>query len=141
MAALRRPRVRKRAARTGDSAARSTSPAGDVPTKTPRGWAYDPEAPDSPVSLSVTVADEEIATATADIFREDLRAAGKGNGSHGFIVNFDRRLPLDVPDRISVAARGASGAATQLSTAANCVETALQAVPPENRDQTSPICG
>ncbi|MET0646299.1 MAG: DUF4082 domain-containing protein [Pyrinomonadaceae bacterium] len=51
------------------------------------GWAWDRNNPNSPVNLDVLVNDTYLGTVTANIFRQDLLNAGKGNGFHGFVFN------------------------------------------------------
>lgn len=58
------------------------------------GWAWDPSQPEAAAEVTVIVSDSagqvvtEL-TATANIYREDLAAAGKGTGSYGFSVPMD----------------------------------------------------
>jgi hypothetical protein len=51
------------------------------------GWAWDPNNPNSPINVDVLVNDNYAGTVTANIFRQDLLNAGKGNGYHGFVFN------------------------------------------------------
>jgi molybdenum cofactor biosynthesis enzyme MoaA len=55
------------------------------------GWAWDPRTPNDPVVVEISRNGRIIATARADRFREDLRAAGFGNGCHSFQIE----LPLE----------------------------------------------
>ncbi len=48
------------------------------------GWAFDPEHPASRVRLRVLDGDAALAEITADGFRDDLLAAGIGDGGHAF---------------------------------------------------------
>lgn len=48
------------------------------------GWAWDPRAPEAPMSLSVLDNGEVIAKLVANRYRKDLEGAGVGNGRHGF---------------------------------------------------------
>ena len=50
------------------------------------GWAQDTARPNIPVQLEVFVNGNFVAQVVADRFREDLRRAGVGDGSHGFEV-------------------------------------------------------
>lgn len=56
------------------------------------GWAYDDEAPDSPVKIAASAGDAVIATVVADIYRKDLQNAGLGNGRHGFDLELPQKL-------------------------------------------------
>lgn len=48
------------------------------------GWVQDPDEPERPVSLLVTVDDELAARVLANGYRADLEKAGVGSGRHGF---------------------------------------------------------
>jgi hypothetical protein len=48
------------------------------------GWAWDPMFPTSPTSVEVLVDGVYKATIPANIFRQDLVTAGRGDGRHGF---------------------------------------------------------
>lgn len=48
------------------------------------GWVYDTSKPDTPISVEIFDGASLLATLVADIFRADLRDAGKGNGNHSF---------------------------------------------------------
>ena len=52
------------------------------------GWAYDRSRPNEPVDVAFVVEDRLVASARADLYRDDLAKAGLGNGEHGF----DHRL-------------------------------------------------
>ncbi len=62
------------------------------------GWAWNSAAPDTPVSVTVTVANSHTGesllseTAEADIERNDLKESGIGNGAHGFEIMIDWSL-------------------------------------------------
>lgn len=51
------------------------------------GWAYDPKLPDRRLTIEITRGAER-QRAVADIAREDLRIAQKGDGKHGFVADF-----------------------------------------------------
>ncbi|HWS53466.1 MAG TPA: DUF4082 domain-containing protein [Pyrinomonadaceae bacterium] len=51
------------------------------------GWAWDPNNPNAPVNVDILVNDSYAGTVTANLFRQDLLNAGKGNGYHGFVFN------------------------------------------------------
>lgn len=48
------------------------------------GWAYDAVVPNSSINVDVYRNSTKVATVPANIFRQDLVNAGKGNGYHGF---------------------------------------------------------
>ncbi|MGI8688990.1 MAG: hypothetical protein ACR2M3_10460 [Thermomicrobiales bacterium] len=49
------------------------------------GWAWDGRRPNTPVCVEIYDGDALLATVVADIYRKDLRDAGKGDGRHGFL--------------------------------------------------------
>jgi parallel beta-helix repeat protein len=49
-----------------------------------RGWVWDRNKPNDPVMLEFFANGKSIGTTKADIYRADLAAGGKGNGSHGY---------------------------------------------------------
>lgn len=58
-----------------------------------RGWAWDNTRPNTPINVTISFANVNggtvvsPVTVTANLFRQDLLNAGKGNGSHGFVYN------------------------------------------------------
>lgn len=50
------------------------------------GWVWDANQPNTPLNVDIFIDGGFAATAAASVYRSDLQAAGKGNGSHGFIV-------------------------------------------------------
>jgi hypothetical protein len=48
------------------------------------GWAWDRATPEAPVCLGIYAGDRLIAQVVANRYREDLEAAGIGDGRHGF---------------------------------------------------------
>jgi hypothetical protein len=67
-----------------------------------RGWAWDSRQPNDPVQVEVYDGDRRLATVTADVFREDLRLVGKGNGRHGFFCPLTSHLHDRRKHRITV---------------------------------------
>ncbi|RRA98125.1 putative Ig domain-containing protein [Larkinella rosea] len=49
-----------------------------------RGWAWDRNKVNTPVSVDILDGPTVIASFLADVFRQDLQTAGKGNGKHAF---------------------------------------------------------
>ena len=66
------------------------------------GWAWDPAHPDSPVTVEVWSGDTLLGTVTADWFRWDLYAAGKGNGQHAFRFLFPTQSALSTGRVVTV---------------------------------------
>ena len=51
------------------------------------GWAWDQNNPNTPINVDIYDGASYIATVAANLFRQDLLNAGKGNGSHAFVYN------------------------------------------------------
>ena len=49
------------------------------------GWAWYSPTPDEPIEVEILVDDAVVRTVFADLSRPDLRAAGVGDGRHGFL--------------------------------------------------------
>jgi len=58
------------------------------------GWAWAPSQPESPLTIDLYDGDRLLATTSADVFRQDLLDARKGNGRHQFI----QKTPLGIRD-------------------------------------------
>ena len=76
-----------------------------------RRWAYDSDVPATDREIIVRVDDTVVASAVADIQRNELVAAGIGDGSHGFNVDL---APGQIPAETLVAleVHAISGAST-----------------------------
>jgi hypothetical protein len=70
-----------------------------------RGWAYDDNAPASPVEVALLLKGALVGSGVADVFREDLISAGVGDGHHGFILNVDHQISAGEEDDIVVEVR------------------------------------
>jgi len=76
------------------------------------GWAWDRNAPNTPINVNIYDGNTLIAAnVPANIFRQDLLNAGKGNGYHAFAINTPASLKDGKPHSISV--RFASGTNSQ----------------------------
>ncbi|MFC5408321.1 beta-propeller fold lactonase family protein [Larkinella bovis] len=51
-----------------------------------RGWVWDKKRPNTPLTVEFTADGKVIGTALANIYRQDIKEAGKGNGEH--VYNF-----------------------------------------------------
>ena len=49
-----------------------------------RGWAWDAGQPNTPITLEFFADGQSVGTVSANIFRQDLQNAGKGNGQHAY---------------------------------------------------------
>jgi hypothetical protein len=72
------------------------------------GWAWDRNNPNAPVSVDIYDGSTYITTIAANIFRQDLLNAGKGNGYHGFVFNVPASLKNGRTHSISVRFSGSS---------------------------------
>ena len=71
-------------------------------------WAWDTARPDEAIAVDVFDGEKKIATMTAGDFREDLKAAGKGNGRHGASLPTPRSLKDGKPHTIVMRFAGTS---------------------------------
>lgn len=62
------------------------------------GWAYD--GTDEPLTVHIYIYKDgkqvDLFPTKANVFRSDLKSAGKGNGNHAFFVNYDFAIKLGV---------------------------------------------
>jgi hypothetical protein len=72
------------------------------------GWAWDANQPNSPINAEIYDGTTLIATATANIFRQDLLNAGIGNGVHGFSIATPASVKNGQPHSIRVKFSGTS---------------------------------
>ncbi|MFL6216572.1 MAG: hypothetical protein ACJ74J_22000 [Blastocatellia bacterium] len=56
------------------------------------GWAWDGQRPNDPVKVEIYDGNTLLATVTADLFRQDLVDARKGNGNHSFNYTLPAQL-------------------------------------------------
>lgn len=66
------------------------------------GWAWDANQPNTPINVDIYSDEVFLATVPADIFRQDLFDAGKGNGNHGFSFVTPESLKDEQPHSIRV---------------------------------------
>jgi len=81
-----------------DASAPATTLAGHVDAIDARGivgWASDPRHPERRVSVDIRVGGRVVASVRCDTFREDLRAAGIGDGRAGFWYDASPHLTED----------------------------------------------
>ena len=66
------------------------------------GWAWDPQQPNTPISVNIYADNNLVATVSANQFRQDLLNAGIGNGAHGFSLATPANLKDGQPHQIRV---------------------------------------
>ena len=64
------------------------------------GWIYDNLTPDLALRVEILDGDRVIATVTADLLRQDLVDAGKGNGKHAFTFTAEHPSALPMSARV-----------------------------------------
>lgn len=74
------------------------------------GWAQDMAAPEAPVSLDIFSGEQRIGQVLANLYRQDVRAAGQGSGYQGF----EFMLPAGLAGEVEVR-RSVDGARLQLA--------------------------
>jgi hypothetical protein len=70
------------------------------------GWIWDKRQPNSAIQLDIYDGDTKVDTLTASELRQDLVAAGMGNGIHGFNYPIPARLKDGKPHSIWAAVPG-----------------------------------
>lgn len=58
------------------------------------GWGWVPESPETKLDISVLVNGEFVGRLLCNLFREDVRDSGKGDGNYG--LEFDLETPIDL---------------------------------------------
>lgn len=66
------------------------------------GWAWDPARGNAAVQLTIYDNGVKLGTIRADVFREDLRQSGIGNGRHAFVCNFPEPLSPAISHTVAV---------------------------------------
>ena len=64
---------------------------GGVTNHSVHGWVVNTEHPEQPVDICIFSGDRLVGHGLADIYREDLKHAGFGDGCHGFRIDLDQR--------------------------------------------------
>ncbi|RRB06404.1 FG-GAP-like repeat-containing protein [Larkinella rosea] len=71
-----------------------------------RGWAWDRNKPNNPVIIDILDGVTVVATLSADVFRQDLLSAEKGNGRHAFFWPIPDALKEGLPHSLSARITG-----------------------------------
>jgi RHS repeat-associated protein len=72
------------------------------------GWAWSATQPDTPIAVDVYDGSTKIASVLANAYRGDLRAAGAGNGDHGFFFPTPAALKTGTQHSVTVTLGGTS---------------------------------
>jgi hypothetical protein len=86
------------------------------------GWVWDMNRPDRPLNVEILDGDVLLDTVTANSFRRDLLAAGKGNGKHGFRYLIPDALRDGKPHSIHIKVAKSSFSLYSTPQEINCVE-------------------
>ncbi|GAB3334283.1 hypothetical protein GCM10027299_42380 [Larkinella ripae] len=73
-----------------------------------RGWVWDSKQPNTPLTVEFTADGNPIGTALANIYRQDLKDAGKGNGEHVYSFTTPDGLKDGKPHSISAKVQGSA---------------------------------
>lgn len=94
------------------------------------GWAWDRTAPNTPILVDIYDGNTLIAgSVLANVFRQDLLNAGKGNGNHGFSIATPASLKDGKPHSISVKFTSGSNAGNHLGSAPRPIVCGAQMFP------------
>lgn len=84
------------------------------------GWAWDAGRPNDPVKVEIYDGNTLLATVTADLFRQDLVDARKGNGNHSFNYTLPAQLRDGKPHTIRAKIAGTDVDLAHTSKAITC---------------------
>ena len=73
-----------------------------------RGWAWDRNKPNTPISVDILDGPAVVTMLMADVLRQDLQTAGKGNGKHAFSFPIPESLKDGLPHQLSARVAGSS---------------------------------
>ena len=103
------------------------------------GWAWDANQPNTPINVDIYGDNVLLSTVPADIFRQDLADAGKGNGIHGFSFTTPDSLKDGQPHSILVRISGSNINLSNSPKTINCSIAVFQGV--HERTDCSMIVG
>ncbi|RYD95138.1 MAG: hypothetical protein EOP50_08450 [Sphingobacteriales bacterium] len=87
------------------------------------GWAWDGKKPNVPMVVEILEGQNVIAFAVADIYRSDLKTAGKGNGLHAYAFEPPKILYDNKPHILSARVQGSTFALKQGPKTVTCPPT------------------
>ncbi|GAB3933876.1 FG-GAP-like repeat-containing protein [Larkinella terrae] len=99
-----------------------------------RGWAWDRNKPNSAVSVEILDGPNVIGMLLADVFRQDLQTAGKGNGKHAFFFPIPESLKDGLSHNLSARIKDSGFILKDSPKALICVGTGT----PENKPPVPP---
>ena len=98
-----------------------------------RGWVADQEHPGVHMNIVVLVRATKVASARADLYRDDLKEARVGGGDHGFVINFDPMLREEDLAGLEIEAAAPMGESVRLKWLVDRSSTNAPAPPPAPR--------
>ncbi|WP_128545329.1 CotH kinase family protein [Larkinella soli] len=98
------------------------------------GWVWDKNQPNFSVAVEVLDGNTVVDAYMADILRQDLQSAGKGNGVHGFSFPFPENLKDNQPHNLSLRILGTNYVVRNSAKSLTCAGS----VPPGNRAPVPP---
>ncbi|GAB3336457.1 hypothetical protein GCM10027299_46540 [Larkinella ripae] len=106
---------------------------------TMRGWVWDRNKPNTPLTVEFFINDQSIGTASADIFRQDLKDAGKGNGAHAYSFTTPGRIKNGTTYQISARVQNSNYILKGAPKALNCPVEGTPANQPPQAPSVNPL--
>lgn len=103
------------------------------------GWAWDQNQPNGSIQVSLDRDNTHITTINANLFRQDLVNAGKGNGYHAFVLNVDDTWKDGVSHSVRVRFSNTTTNLTWSPRTILCGVTALTNLTPLNSGSTGGV--
>ncbi|HVG09274.1 MAG TPA: DUF4082 domain-containing protein [Thermoanaerobaculia bacterium] len=103
------------------------------------GWAWDQNLPNTPIKVSLDRDNTHITTIDANLFRQDLVNAGKGNGSHAFSFTVDDTWKDGVSHSVRVRHNSSTTSLTWSPRTILCGVMALTNMTPLNSGSTGGV--
>ncbi|RYG53736.1 MAG: T9SS type A sorting domain-containing protein, partial [Chitinophagaceae bacterium] len=94
------------------------------------GWAWDANKPNTPVLVEILEGQNVVAFTTADIYRPDLKAAGKGNGMHAYAFLPPKSLMDNKAHTVSARVQGSTTVLKWTPKSMTCPTTNYVPLPP-----------
>jgi hypothetical protein len=104
-----------------------------------RGWVWDANQRNTPISVQVLDGTNVIATLTADEFRQDLVTAGKGDGRHAFRYTIDNSLKNGAKHSLSARVTGNAFVLKSGPKVIECAGTGTPTPPANNPPQPTTV--
>ncbi|RRB07464.1 CotH kinase family protein [Larkinella rosea] len=103
-----------------------------------RGWVWNKTMPNTPLVVEFFEGYTVVGEKTAETFRQDLKDAGKGNGSHGYTFSTPDFLKDGKPHYISARVKGTGYVLKESFKTINCPGNGTGTPPPSNPAPVAP---